>query len=238
MIIDKKHYSFQLNDLEICAKEVSALMGYKKSNVPVEMLQMIEAELENMANAKGIEVGYVYYKGDLDPGSHTLTIGSTSFDLGEAIALRFKHSEYIAIFAGTAGETISNRSKELMEKGDVLEGYIVDVIGSMVVEKATDKVHYTYMKNDFQKKGLKLTNRYSPGYISWNINEQHKLFSLLPKEFCNVSLTPSSLMLPIKSVSGFVGVGKQVQFQKYTCDACTQTDCLYRCRKKVVKSLD
>jgi len=68
--------------------------------------------------------------------------------------------------------------------------------------------------------GLKITNRYSPGYCGWVTSEQHKLFALLPKDICSIRLTESSLMLPIKSVSGFIGIGPNVRFNPYTCQLC------------------
>jgi cobalamin-dependent methionine synthase I len=38
---------------------------------------------------------------------------------------------------------------------------------------------------------------------------QHKLFLALLKNYtCGISLTESSLMLPVKSVSGIIGLGK------------------------------
>jgi len=74
----------------------------------------------------------------------------------------------------------------------------------------------------------KMSNRYSPGYCNWNVAEQHKLFKLLPKDFCGVSLTESVLMQPIKSISGFIGVGEKIKYHHYKCKFCTQKQCIYK----------
>ena len=79
-----------------------------------------------------------------------------------------------------------------------------------------------------EQAGLKITNRYSPGYCGWDTREQHKLFSLLPENSCGIRLTESALMLPIKSVSGFIGVGANVRFNPYTCKMCDAEFCVYR----------
>ena len=76
--------------------------------------------------------------------------------------------------------------------------------------------------------GLKITNRYSPGYCGWDVSEQKKLFKILPEKFCGIELTDSCLMHPIKSVSGIIGIGKSVKFNEYTCNLCDEADCLYR----------
>ncbi len=136
----------------------------------------------------------------------------------------------IALFVCTAGNGIENLSKKLFAEGEFPKGYIADVIGSTIVESATDKLQ-EHLKNIMAGRSLGITNRYSPGYCGWNVSEQQKLFSLLPPGFCNISLTESSLMYPIKSVSGVIGIGNQVKHSPYTCNVCNQKDCIYRNRK-------
>jgi hypothetical protein len=60
------------------------------------------------------------------------------------------------------------------------------------------------------------------------VADQHKLFSFFPANCCGISLTDSALMHPIKSVSGIIGLGKEVKFREYTCDLCSQVECFHR----------
>jgi hypothetical protein len=76
--------------------------------------------------------------------------------------------------------------------------------------------------------GLKITNRYSPGYCGWSVGEQHNLFSLIPYNYCGIRLTESALMDPVKSVSGIIGIGANVKSNPYTCKMCDMKDCIYR----------
>ena len=56
-----------------------------------------------------------------------------------------------------------------------------------------------------------------------------KLFPLFPSaEPCGIRLTDSSLMLPIKSVSGVIGLGDGVRKLEYTCGLCTYDKCYRR----------
>ncbi|MCC8144566.1 MAG: hypothetical protein LUD02_05030 [Tannerellaceae bacterium] len=86
------------------------------------------------------------------------------------------------------------------------------------------------LEEENKQVGYSLTNPYSPGYCSWPVSDQHTLFSFLPAGFCGITLTGSSLMLPIKSVSAIVGVGEQIQRVPYGCSQCNMKDCYKRKR--------
>ncbi len=114
-----------------------------------------------------------------------------------------------------------------MSGGDPFTGYLADCMGSLVVEAAIDRIHDA-LERHLAARGLKVTNRYSPGYCEWHVSEQQKLFRPPAAGYCGVSLTDTSLMRPVKSVSGFIGVGPQVRRAPYTCNLCELQECLYR----------
>lgn len=135
----------------------------------------------------------------------------------------------MAVFVCTAGHELEAFSKKQMKIGNMPEGYIADIVGSLIVETAMDKIQEN-LRTDMQVQGLGITNRYSPGYCGWLVGEQQKLFSLLPENICNISLAESSLMHPIKSISGIIGIGNDVKLNPYTCKICDMKDCIYRNR--------
>ena len=149
------------------------------------------------------------------------------FNIKKIVYGQIKKSDSVAVFLGTAGEEIGRRSRDAMKEGDLLTGYIYDVVGSEIVEAAAD-----IMQNKLQEvivsEGKKITNRYSPGYCGWDVAEQHKLFQLIPDNFCKIRLTPSALMDPVKSISGFIGIGEHIRYNPYTCRLCDMKDCIYR----------
>ena len=118
-----------------------------------------------------------------------------------------------------------------MKEGDLLRGYVYDVIGSEIVEAAADKMQGELEKTMLAS-GKGITNRYSPGYCGWDVVEQQKLFRLMPDNFCGITLSESSLMYPFKSVSGFIGAGKNVKRLPYACHLCDMEDCIYRRKKR------
>jgi hypothetical protein len=159
-----------------------------------------------------------------------MLIEGSIFLLDRIVSSSLKNSTHIAIFVATAGPEVEKMSKRLLSEGNLLEGVLVDILGSEIAEE-TARLIYEKIGIEMSQKGMNITNRYSPGYCNWPVSDQQKLFSLLDRNTCGIQLTESSLMLPIKSVSGIIGVGALVKFQSYFCDKCKVGSCIYRDRK-------
>ncbi len=224
-------HQFSFNELAISRLQIEHVMGYEPDTIPEPFPEMIDEVLSVAANYCNIQGGYLLSSDiSFDSDLRLLNVGKVSLDIHKIIFHQIKNAEQLGLFVCTAGPNIGEWSKRLMADGDMMKGYIVDVVGSEIVEKAMDKIQET-LTNQMTKNGLKITNRYSPGYCSWNVAEQHKLFSLLPQNFCGIRLTDTALMYPIKSISGIIGIGKNVRLNPYTCQICDMQNCLYRNRK-------
>ena len=105
--------------------------------------------------------------------------------------------------------------------------FIADSLGSVIAEKCADQME-TALQESIDKLGWHHTNRFSPGYCGWHVSQQQLLFPLFDGHTCGVRLTDSSLMLPIKSVSGIIGLGKEVRRLDYTCGLCNFEKCYKR----------
>jgi cobalamin-dependent methionine synthase I len=141
------------------------------------------------------------------------------------IAAPLAASESMALFVCTIGQEVSRWVGTLV-KDDAVKGYIADVSASLLCEKLADTMHQNI--GLYAEKELKanISNRYSPGYCGWPVADQHVLFSLLPSDFCGISINEAALMHPIKSVSGIIGIGRDLSRQQYPCDSCGRNDCI------------
>ncbi len=229
-----KKYQYKFTDLEINAEEVAFPMGYNEGEVPEEILDLINIELEKLKDIE--EIRSIILTLDLKIEDDAFILGNQLFKIGSKVHRFLRKAEKVAIFQCTAGKTISELGNELMAKGDVLEGFIVDTIGTVAVEKAMD-ITQKSLEDELALDNNKITNRYSPGYCEWDIMEQFKLFEILSGDYCGITLAPSALMLPVKSISGFIGIGLDVSFKPYSCDFCTQQTCIYSKRKRENKNL-
>jgi cobalamin-dependent methionine synthase I len=114
-----------------------------------------------------------------------------------------------------------------MDNGEVLKGYLIDKVASELVEQLADKTELL-LEDELKEIELHATNRYSPGYCGWSVADQQNLFSLLPDKFCGVSINSDSMMMPIKSVSAVIGVGKNIEKKNYECLICEIDFCYKR----------
>ncbi len=222
------HFRLDFSETLPTPREIETVLGYTIAEAPEPVGAAIEATLATTAELWSIEGGYVIVpSASVDLGQKRVHVGATSFAVGPIICGQLARAEGLAAFLCTAGPGIEEHSRALLSAGDPLAGYVADTVGSLVVERALDRIE-DHLIALLSRRALRTTQRYSPGYCGWSVAEQEQLFSLLPPDFCRVRLTESSLMQPIKSVSGVVGFGRDVRRNPYNCHLCEIDHCLYR----------
>jgi len=150
-----------------------------------------------------------------------------AFDMGKIILRQLRGSEAYALFVCTAGVEYEAYQQRLKAEGDMVRVFIADALGSVIAEKCADQMEAT-LQESIDKLNWHHTNRFSPGYCGWHVSEQQRLFPLFDGHTCGITLTDSSLMVPIKSVSGIIGLGQEVRKLDYTCGLCTFEKCYKR----------
>jgi len=223
-----KEYNFRFDELTINQEEISSVLGYGDGLLPEPFDQYIEMALYDakyLTDIKGacrivddVKIDYKRYR---------LLAGEHDFNLGKAVCSELKGAERLAFYVCTAGKTICEKSASLLQGNDPVIGYVYDVLGSIITEAAGDRMQ-SFLKSETGINGDQLTNRYSPGYCQWPVSDQPKLFSFFHENICGISLTDSSLMHPVKSISGVIGIGKSVNYREYVCTLCSSSNCIYR----------
>jgi len=220
-------YSITFQSIEVTHEEIFAILGgtIDSKQLVDSYIDEVFAQADDLVKLEG---GYLITD-DIEffVKQKSINIQDVSFNLNHQIFHQLFASERVAIFVCTAGNAVYEKARLLMSNGDFLLGYIYDIFGSLVVEKAMDLLQQK-LKEHVEKDNDKITNRYSPGYCGWDVSEQKKLFSLLPVDFCGISINESCLMHPVKSVSGIIGIGKNIEFREYSCSVCNSKNCIYR----------
>jgi len=221
-------FLFDFKDLRINASQIESILGYKEGE-DLEIVNEIIKEIINESHEFcSIKAEYKIYEGiNFFSSDKSIEVNKINFQIKKIVYGQIKKSDSIALFLCTAGAETGIRGKNAMYGGDPLKGYIYDVFGSVIVDAAADLMQEELGKSVFSY-GRKITNRYSPGYCGWDVAEQHKLFQLVPDNYCGIRLTDSALMDPIKSISGIIGIGEGVKYNPYTCNLCDLKDCTYR----------
>jgi hypothetical protein len=203
-------------------------MGYSPGTAPEPVSELIREVSEELMPLEEVRSEYrIFENVTSSPGDKTIEVDGVVFAVKPIIFRQIKDAEKVALFICTAGPEVGLRSRRSMKEGDLLRGYVYDVIGSEVVENAADRMQEE-LRLAVAVGGLKITNRFSPGYCGWDVAEQHKLFSFFPDNYSGITLTESALMNPVKSVSGVIGIGREVLYAPYQCHLCEDKNCIYR----------
>jgi hypothetical protein len=203
-------------------------LGMKPSdadNYLVEMISEFIGKCKKLVSPRAAYVLYEQVKFDLT--RHKVIISEKELNTGKIVTSFLKKSEAVIMFSCTCGPEVEHLSKQLMKNGNALEGFIVDLIGSELAESIAGNIH-DYIGEKLATIGVGITNRFSPGYCNWPVTDQQKLFSLLKGNNCGIKLTPSSLMLPIKSISCILGISASVERTAYKCRICKDEKCIMR----------
>lgn len=219
---------FDFEGLVVDKGKISRFLGYEGSELPEPFAAYLEQALTDCYSLEDIAGTYqIFDEVALDEAGKSMVVNQMEFQIGRTIGKELRGTEKSAFFVCTAGNTISSKSLKLLHGDDPALGYVYDVLGNSVVEAVGDRLQ-EIIKQEVSEQGMKITNRYSPGYCHWDIMEQHKIFSLLGDRPSGVELTSSFLMQPVKSISGVIGIGGDVRYRDYPCVLCNLKNCVYR----------
>ncbi len=223
---EPREFSFQFEDLQVYPHDLEILMGFYPEKLPEPFPEMIFSALEEAPGLFEARAGYRRMKNvEFLHETRQIKVDNQLFSPGKIIFSQVRKAAEILLFTGTAGERVSHRCQQLNRQGDSVYSYVLDALGSIVAEKAVEKMMAIF---DQDPSVWSISESYSPGYCNWDVAEQQKLFSLLPPGFCGISLSPSSLMSPVKSVSGIIGAGPGMKRSGYHCQFCNDKNCIYR----------
>jgi hypothetical protein len=216
-------------DLVIDEVELFRSLGYADTVPNSDCQTIIDSLLKELSGICKPRFGFKIIDGEIV--DRRLRLGRNWFNPDSIILHNLKNSTQYAIIIATVGAEMDKWIHNYRVDTDIMKAFVADTLGSVVAE-AIVAFGTEYLSKQVGLLDLKTTNSYSPGYCGWNVSEQHKLFELLPPNFCGVTLCESSLMLPIKSVSSVVGIGENVVKREYGCAVCMKKDCYKRHLKK------
>ena len=213
--------------IQVDAGDILRLLGDQQGMIGAHTEELVDKYITECLRISSPAGAFVLTEAFDSLSPEEIRILGVRFNSGKIIPKMLRNSQNYAFFLVTAGPELENLARSLMTEGDYLDGYIVDLLASELVDSAADQIQ-EQVRNLAEQRSMQITNRYSPGYCSWNVDEQQKLFSLFPEGCCGISLSESSLMNPVKSISGIIGLGAEVAFRDYTCEICSMIHCQFR----------
>lgn len=210
-----------INKLNISTEKVvqEIYKGTEANELVVEIIDLLINEVVNTCKP------FVWIEEyDLVRCENVLLINNEEFKVGKIISEVLNECERVIVFIGSVGAEFDTLISKIRERKDIVQEFVIDIIGSILADSISYYVKYFY-EDQIGSKKTYFTLPLSPGYCNWNIKEQLKLFSLINDNEIGVKLSPSCLMIPIKSVSGIIGVSTKPQKLKYGCEICTSKKC-------------
>lgn len=203
-------------------RAVCQYLGYKNQTPPSFILSLIDSQLARAYQL--IKPAYTYILKAIEGiKRHEVFLEDSLVLSSKTVSYVLSDCEWVAVFLSTIGRDLEEEISKLMERGEMLSATILDAIGTEAVEKTTDRLQDDIEKLA-KKMGCQATLRYSPGYCDWNVTQQEVIFQTIDSTALGVKLTSSCMMVPLKSVSGIIGIGK---FDKTKPPPC------FKCNKKV-----
>lgn len=136
----------------------------------------------------------------------------------------------IALFAGTLGEPVCALIRQLFAEGEAPLGLLLDAVASEAATALVEELGDALLGGRVDQSLAALG--YCPGYCGWPVSRQGALFARLRPGEIGISLGESSLMSPVKSVSGVLLVAPPESHRFRPdfefCDACPERTCLER----------
>ncbi len=215
--------------IEIDKDEVYRYLGYQKDQCPRSSISsLIDEEIDDAYQL--IQPSCFYQLMDVKRVRRPRVLLEDGLTItSEVLSRVLGHCHRVAIFLTTIGQGLENKVAELMAEGQMLRATVFDAVGSEAAERTV-----CYLQERIGElaaaDGAEITLRYSPGYCDWDITQQRVIFEAMNSAPLGVDLTEECLMVPRKSVSGIIGLGR---FEKRgvnysSCRHCTKMDCLSR----------
>jgi hypothetical protein len=213
--------------VNISKDDVVRLLGRRNGGPRKRLSKRLDAILEDAAALVKPKVLYSTRK--------VKEVGKGRVTLEGGVSLRSRKlsktlgaCDTAAVFLATIGSDVDGVIEDLSNNNKLSDASIYDAIGSVAVEETVDDFQnrFDLALSDSRKS---TTVRFSPGYCDWSIEEQTKIFSVLDGGAAGVSLSPSFLMNPRKSVSGVFGITSgRAGARPHPCSMCSKESCIAR----------
>ncbi len=217
----------EFSNVEVSSDEVWRYLGYPNSSQASPAIQKVFHQameigptlLEPVACYGISQIGRV-------TSSSVEVEGGVSFDSRD-LALRHREAKELAAFIITIGPRVEEEAMKLIQGGDSVLGYILDMFGSAAVDIMAYKVR-EIIQDHVRPEGYQAITHgicigkkcpayrdcggvvvywWSPGYGDWDTREQKKLFTVVDGSHIGVHLTESCMMDPRKSYACAMPLG-------------------------------
>ena len=122
-----------------------------------------------------------------------------------AITRLLADAHRVWLMAVSLGDGLERRSRHYFSQDETFSGYILDRMGSYIVEEEMRNLDKEIVR-ECEREKIRTTRRYSPGYQDFSIAAQSVFLEMIGPNIPNLHLTPAGLMKPEKTITAVKGV--------------------------------
>jgi len=220
--------------LKIDEEEVLRYQGYhrnKAGETSEIILQITREEIEQgycLFEPKGI-YSKVMIKNISSEGRINLENG-LCLEINNSMLNLLKGTSYLAFGLSTIGNQLEEKVVELFAKNEYPKAMALDAVGT-VASKFLSNYIQSVICQEAKEQNFQTTKYFSPGSGDWNISQQKNIFQIIPAGKIGVKLTESYMMIPKKSLSWVIGMGKEIIIPSKgdnSCKTCLAENCQFR----------
>jgi len=220
--------------LKINEEEVLRYQGYhrKKAGETSEIIfQITREEIEQsycLFEPKGI-YSKVMIKNISSEGRINLENG-LCLEINNSMLNLLKGTSYLAFGLSTIGNHLEEKVAELFAQNEYPKAIALDAVGT-VASKFLSNYIKSLICQEAKEQNFQTTKHFIPGTTEWDISQQKNIFEIIPADKIGVKLTESCMMVPKKSLSWAIGIGKEIIITSKgndSCKICLAENCQFR----------
>ncbi len=211
--------------MDIDYRETLRYLGYKNQAADGAVLTLVSQcweELDRTASPRSFWREY------------PLTAAGDEIDTGvfqtrsSALGRNLRGCERILVFAASLGAGV-DLLLQRYEKLQMSKAVVMQAAAAAYLENYCDSVNEE-LRQRYEADGWYLRPRFSPGYGDFSLECQTAIVAALEAgKRVGITLTDSLLMVPSKSVTAVIGVGRTpLACEVRGCEACGKKDCEFR----------
>lgn len=221
--------------LNIDEEEVLRYQGYSKKKVKEPNQNILQITKEEINRGYGlfkprgiyslIKITCFTSKGGINLENELV------FRFSKSVINQLKGANHLLVGVVTIGDFLEKKVSELFSQGEYPQALALDAVGTVAVEDFSRGVR-KLARQDAIEQGFKTSRHFSPGYGGWGVSQQEIIFKSIPADNIGVRLTEGYMMVPQKSLSWAIGVGKEIiipsEEGNNNCGNCQSKCCNYK----------
>lgn len=203
------------DDYEMLDRFFSNYTGVDAKNPAPKFVNYIGPTREIMLRDAKIAVKYCVTD-IIDRTGKGLVIENDQIFAGEQIKKAYISAEQIILFVSS----VINIDDIIKAHPEMMEKYFIEYWAVAMLAVVREKL-IKMLNKELAAYGKKLTSPWSPGQAQFRLENQKPLFEVLKPETIGVKLDKNMRMLPLKSVSGTLGIiPLEFEEELISCDFC------------------